>query len=80
MTIQNPQTRRDHSQAIGLRALCVLSAETGRKQPKGEQFAAVIFDLLIPGIDRFEFLERFRQTPVGVFTPVDYTDQQRDHC
>jgi len=51
-------------------ALCVSGAEGGLKAAEHEQFAAVVLDLLMPGTDGFEFLERFRQTPRGVSTPV----------
>ncbi len=51
-------------------ALCVSGAEGGLKAAGHEQFAAVILDLLMPKIDGFEFLERFRQTPLGASTPV----------
>jgi signal transduction histidine kinase/DNA-binding response OmpR family regulator len=50
--------------------LCVADAESGLKAAAQEQFAAVVLDLLMPGIDGFEFLERFRRTAAGSRTPV----------
>jgi len=48
------------------------------------EFDAVVLDLLMPGIDGFEFLDRFREingcrnTPVIVWTNKDITAEDRD--
>ena len=55
---------------VGYRALCVGHANSGLKAAENEQFAAVVLDLLMPEVDGFEFLERFRRTALGSRTPV----------
>jgi CheY-like chemotaxis protein len=59
------------------------SAESALTASETERFAAVILDLMMPEVDGFEFLTRFRRhpehraTPVIVWTVKDLTIQDR---
>jgi len=55
---------------LGFRALTVATAEEGIQVAAAERPAAVILDLLLPEMDGFGFLERFRGTAAGRTTPV----------
>jgi CheY-like chemotaxis protein len=44
--------------------------ETGLAEAKEHPPSAVVLDLMMPGMDGFEFLHRFRMTPRGRATPV----------
>ena len=55
---------------LGYRPVCRSSGRTGLMAAEKESPVAVILDLLMPDIDGFEFLERFRATPGGRRTPV----------
>jgi protein-histidine pros-kinase len=69
---------------LGYRPLCRLSGREGLTAAEKEPPAAVILDLLMPDMDGFEFLERFRATPGGRRTPVivwtvkDVTSEERE--
>ncbi|MBI3184214.1 MAG: PAS domain S-box protein [Myxococcales bacterium] len=69
--------------ASGYQALCVQDGETGLRAAKSERPLAVILDLLMPGMDGFEFLRRFRRsssgrnTPVIVWTVKDLSSKER---
>ncbi len=52
------------------RALCCASAEEGLAAAAASKPAAIILDLLMPGMNGIEFLRRFRQTEGGRNTPV----------
>jgi signal transduction histidine kinase/CheY-like chemotaxis protein len=71
-------------QAGGYEAVCHGSAESGLKVAAEAQFSAVVLDLVMPGIDGFEFLTRFRElsscqkTPVVVWTSKDITVEDRE--
>ncbi|HEY7220004.1 MAG TPA: response regulator [Candidatus Binatia bacterium] len=66
-------------QADGYEAVCHNSGESALYDATQSEFAAVVLDLLMPQMDGFEFLERFRQinkcqnTPVVVWTNKDIT-------
>jgi len=66
-------------QAGGYEAVCHESAESGLQAAAESKFNAVVLDLVMPEIDGFEFLTRFRElstckeTPVFVWTSKDIT-------
>lgn len=68
----------------GYSASCFTKAEAALEAAGREAPAAVILDLLMPGVDGFAFLRRFRQIPSGRRTPVfiwtakDLTGAERD--
>ena len=55
---------------LGYRAVCHTTAQDALEAAHREPPAAVILDLVMPGLDGFEFLTRFRRTAVGRRTPV----------
>jgi len=55
---------------LGYRAVCHKDGESGLQAALDEPPAAVVLDLLMPGVDGFEFLARFRRTALGRHTPV----------
>jgi protein-histidine pros-kinase len=55
---------------VGCRAVCFADPEEALEVAGREAPAAVILDLLMPGMDGFEFLRRLRQTGSGRDTPV----------
>jgi CheY-like chemotaxis protein len=57
-------------QAIGYPSREAASAEEGLGIAERDMPAAVILDLSMPGMDGFEFLDRFRAMPAGRGTPV----------
>jgi PAS domain S-box-containing protein len=71
-------------QAGGYDAECHASAQTGLQAAAAAKFNAVVLDLVMPGIDGFEFLARFREmspckkTPVVVWTSKDITVEDRE--
>ncbi len=82
----DPKARKLAERALkdaGYRALCVAGAEEGLEVAAQTPPAAVVLDLLMPGMDGFGFLKRFRATAVGRRTPVivwtvkDLTRQER---
>ena len=70
-------------QAGGYEAVCHTSAESGLKAAAESRFSAVVLDLVMPEVDGFEFLSRFRElsackkTPVVVWTSKDITVEDR---
>jgi len=69
----DPQARRlmeTMLTSIGYPAIEAASAEEGLVLAEREAPAAVILDLLMPGMGGFGFLERFRGMPAGLGTPV----------
>jgi signal transduction histidine kinase/CheY-like chemotaxis protein len=54
----------------GYRVLSETSGVTGLRMAESSAPAAVVLDLLMPGLDGFEFLERYRATEVGRGVPV----------
>jgi signal transduction histidine kinase/CheY-like chemotaxis protein len=66
-------------QAGGYEAICHASAESGLQAAAESKFSAVVLDLVMPEVDGFEFLTRFRElsackeTPVVVWTSKDIT-------
>jgi CheY-like chemotaxis protein len=68
---------------VGYRAVCYSDGETGLRAAAQAPPAAVVLDLLMPGIDGFQFLERLRaqpatqKTPVLVWTSKDLTAEDR---
>jgi PAS domain S-box-containing protein len=55
---------------LGYRPVCYTDAAQALDSIAGDPPAAVVLDLLMPGMDGFEFLSRFRRTPIGRRTPV----------
>jgi PAS domain S-box-containing protein len=68
---------------LGYRPLCRQDAKSALKAASEELPAAVVLDLIMPEINGFEFLKRFRrvrrgrQTPVIVWTGKDLTESER---
>jgi signal transduction histidine kinase/DNA-binding response OmpR family regulator len=80
----DPQARRlmeTTLQGLGYRSRAAADGEEGLRVAGDTDPAAVVLDLLMPEMDGFEFLERFRRTPAGRATPVivwtakDLTDE-----
>ena len=71
--------------ALGYRAVCRQDVTSALSAAAKERPAAVVLDLVIPGINGFEFLKRFRNTRAGRRTPVivwtgkDLTSAERRH-
>jgi len=65
-------------------AVCHISSKSGLAAAAESSFDAVVIDLLMPEIDGFEFLDRFREiagcrdTPVIVWTNKDITAKERE--
>ena len=83
----DPHARKLAERALedsGYHTRCVASAEEGLEVAVETPPAAVVLDLLMPGMDGFEFLKRFRATAVGRRTPVivwtvkDLTRKERE--
>jgi protein-histidine pros-kinase len=70
-------------QSGGYVPLCESDAKSALKLLEEERPAAVILDLMMPGMDGFEFMEQFRrrpdssETPVIVWTVKDLTAEDR---
>ena len=70
---------------LGYRAVCRQDVTSALSAAAKERPAAVVLDLVIPGINGFEFLKRFRNTRAGRRTPVivwtgkDLTSAERRH-
>lgn len=68
---------------LGYRPVCRLDAASALHAASEEPPAAVVLDLVMPEMDGFEFLKRFRKTSNGYGTPViiwsgkDLTDLER---
>ena len=54
----------------GDETLCVQDGEAALRAAAEARPIAVILDLIMPGVDGFEFLERFREMDAGRRTPV----------
>jgi signal transduction histidine kinase/CheY-like chemotaxis protein len=71
-------------QTGGYEAVCHASAESALQAAAASKFSAVVLDLVMPEIDGFEFLARFREmsackkTPVVVWTSKDITAADRE--
>jgi PAS domain S-box-containing protein len=83
----DPKARKLAERALkdsGYHPLCVAGAEAGLEAAAQTPPAAVVLDLLMPGMDGFGFLKRFRATAVGRRTPVivwtvkDLTRKERE--
>ena len=55
---------------LGYQAVCFSTAAAALEAAKKDLPAAVVLDLLMPDIDGYEFLRRFRTTAAGRRTPV----------
>jgi PAS domain S-box-containing protein len=55
---------------LGYRPICRLDAASALHAASQEPPAAVVLDLVMPEMDGFEFLKRFRKTSSGYDTPV----------
>jgi PAS domain S-box-containing protein len=55
---------------LGYRALCYQSAEVALLSTSKEKISAVILDLMMPGLNGFQFLARFREEPNNASIPV----------
>jgi PAS domain S-box-containing protein len=55
---------------MGYRPVCVSDGETALEVARQDPPGAVLLDLMMPGMDGFEFLQRFRNTPHGKHIPV----------
>ena len=55
---------------LGFASRCLVDPEQGLRAATETHPAAIVLDLLMPGIDGFEFLDRFRRSPAGRATPV----------
>jgi CheY-like chemotaxis protein len=55
---------------LGYQPICKADAKRGLRAAAEERPAAVVLDLLMPEMDGFAFLERFRRTAAGRWTPV----------
>ncbi len=55
---------------LGYRAHCVASGDEGVRAARESPPLAVVLDLMMPGMDGFEFLDRFRQVPLCRRVPV----------
>ena len=70
-------------QQLGYRAICELDAAQALETATKENPAAIVLDLLMPGMNGFEFLKRFRKmstgrhTPVIIWTGKDLTELER---
>ena len=68
---------------LGYHAVCRSDVEGGLQAAERDPPAAVVLDLLLPGMDGFDFLKRFRRmsacrrTPVIVWTQKDLTAKER---
>jgi PAS domain S-box-containing protein len=70
---------------LGYRAVCRQDVAGALRAAASEHPAAVVLDLIMPGLNGFEFLEHFRSTALGRRTPVivwtgkDLTAAERRH-
>jgi CheY-like chemotaxis protein len=70
--------------AAGYQCVCYSSGQDALLASQAEPPAAVILDLLMPGMDGFEFIDRFKRTPQGrgapiiIWTVKDLTADDRD--
>jgi signal transduction histidine kinase/CheY-like chemotaxis protein len=69
----DPRARKLAEKALtdaGYRVRCAAGGEEGLEVAGEFAPAAVVLDLMMPGMDGFGFLKRFRATPAGRQTPV----------
>jgi protein-histidine pros-kinase len=69
----DPHSLRLAEKSLGLfgyQAVCVSDGDGALLAARKEAPAAVLLDLMMPGLSGFEFLQRFRSTPRGRRTPV----------
>ncbi len=70
-------------QQLGLRAVCEMAGQGALEAVARERPAAVVLDLLMPGMNGFEFLERFRAVesnraiPVLIWTAKELSGEER---
>jgi PAS domain S-box-containing protein len=70
-------------EAAGYRVVCAADGETALRLAAEDPPAILVLDLLMPGMDGFDFLDRFRHLPAGreafviVWTVADLTAQDR---
>jgi len=55
---------------LGFRAICMQNAEEALRLTRNAPPAAVVLDVLMPGMNGFEFLDRLRESPATSLTPV----------
>jgi CheY-like chemotaxis protein len=55
---------------LGFRSVCLQDGEAALRATGASPPAAVVLDLLMPGMDGFEFLDRLRSSPATRRTPV----------
>ena len=55
---------------FGYRSICRSDSESGLQAALQERPAAIVLDLLMPGMNGFEFLQRFRSSPDARGVPV----------
>jgi CheY-like chemotaxis protein/anti-sigma regulatory factor (Ser/Thr protein kinase) len=55
---------------MGYRSLCASTAEEALRAAEADPPAVVVVDLLMPGIDGFEFISRFTRLPAGRGVPI----------
>src|SRR5262249_46850609 len=73
---------------LGYSAVCVSNAREGLREAALDPPAVLVVDLLMPGVDGFEFLARFRDMPGASGVPVivwtgkdlDANDRRRLHA
>ena len=67
--------------AGGYKAICRADAESGLTAARESAPSAIVLDLRMPGVDGFQFLERFRRdggrAPVMVWTSMDLSAEDR---
>ncbi|MEY2932663.1 MAG: hypothetical protein RL033_3412, partial [Pseudomonadota bacterium] len=82
----DPATLRLVEAAVGehrSRLTCLLAAQSALVAAEDEPPGVVVLDLLMPGMDGFQFLARFRelpgcaQVPVVIWTAKDVTSEER---
>jgi CheY-like chemotaxis protein len=55
---------------LGYQPVCKASAEEGLRAAQASLPAVAIVDLLMPGVDGFDFIARLRSLPVGFELPI----------
>lgn len=67
---QASEVLRVQLESVGFRAMRAKSAEVALKIAEQEHPDLITLDILLPGMDGWEFLERFKQQPLFASTPV----------